>query len=54
LRIKRCAINRNRYQAIYIHEDGAVLVEDCDLSENLRGAWYIGDRCNVRRSGNKE
>lgn len=54
LRIKRCAINRNRYQAIYIHEDSTALVEDSDLSKNLRGAWYIGERCNVNRSGNQE
>ncbi len=52
--IQRCRINRNGYEAIWVHDKGQGTVENCDLTGNTRGAWDIGFGWHVRRSGNKE
>ena len=54
--IRRCHINRHKYNAITIKKDCTLVVEDCDLSDNGRGAWDLplfGVR-GLRRERNKE
>ncbi|SRR5712691_4592355 len=49
-------INRNGYQAVWIHDGGLGVIEDNDLSGNANGAWHIAEDCraNVTRARNKE
>ena len=49
-------INRNDYQAVWIHDGGRGVVEDNDLTGNAQGAWLIAADCqaNVTRARNKE
>jgi hypothetical protein len=35
-------------------KDGLGRVEDCDLTNNVGGAWSIEGKCRVERSRNKE
>ncbi len=53
---KRCQIINNGV-GVHIKRKAEGIVEQCDLTGNTRGAWYIEgfDRmCRVTRSGNKE
>jgi F-box protein 11 len=54
--VRRNQINRNDYQAVWIHEGGGGVVENNDLTGNKRGAWDIAEDCqaNVTRARNKE
>ena len=49
-------INRNTYEAVWIREGGKGVVEDNDLTGNVRGAWDIAKDCepNVTRARNLE
>jgi F-box protein 11 len=49
-------VNRNKYQAVWIHDGGRGVVEDNDLTDNAKGAWLIAADCkaNVTRARNKE
>jgi F-box protein 11 len=52
--VRRCRVNRNGYEAVWVHEGGSATVEDCDLTGNKRGAFDVAAGCNVTRRGNRE
>jgi parallel beta-helix repeat protein len=54
--LRRNRINFNNHEAVSVHAGGAGLVEDNDLSDNIRGAFEIapGAEGSVSRVGNRE
>ncbi len=48
----RCHVHRNDLAGVWAHGRGAVLVEDCDLSDNRGGELEAGPRCRACRTGN--
>jgi F-box protein 11 len=54
--LRRNRINRNGYQAVWVHEGGRGVVEDNDLTGNKNGAWLTAEdsKGNVTRARNKE
>jgi F-box protein 11 len=53
--VRRNRINHNGYEGVRIHEGGGGVIEDNDLSDNVRGAWGIArdSKSAVLRKGNK-
>jgi parallel beta-helix repeat protein len=54
--LRRNRINRNGYQAVWIHRNGNGVVEDNDLTGNKQGALIISlnPRGKVTRARNRE
>ena len=48
-----CKIHDSK-ESYGVNENGKGTIENCDLRDNAKGAWYIKSGCQVRRSGNKE
>jgi parallel beta-helix repeat protein len=51
--IRRCTIKQNKQSAVYVYENGAGTIENCDLRDNAGGAFDIASGCQVQRSENK-
>ena len=54
--LRRNRINRNGYEAVWIHNGGRGVLHDNDLTGNNHGAWDIADDCeaDVTRARNQE
>jgi F-box protein 11 len=52
--IKNCTIIKNWSHGIWVHDNGAGVVENCEIKGNGKGAWKIEPGCPVRRNNNEE
>jgi parallel beta-helix repeat protein len=54
--VRQNRINRNNFEAVWIHLGGCGVIEYNDLRDNKRGAWDISEDSEpkVKRSGNIE
>ena len=41
--LRRNRINKNGYEAVWINDKGAGIIEDNDLRDNSRGAWDVSE-----------
>ncbi len=49
-----CTITRNVQRGVYAHENAKGTVTNCDLRDNVKGAWYIDDTSQITRRDNQE
>jgi hypothetical protein len=54
VKLRKCRINRNLVFGVSVGKKGTAIVEGCDLTGNLQGAWSIDADCKVQRKDNKE
>ena len=51
---RNCRINRNGYQGVWARANGVETVENSNLTNNRRGAFFVENNSRVRRMNNTE